>query len=340
MMAHYHPTRRIPTPSMEEAELRALVECYSWHINECYRYLRSIIEKKWEERAIRRKWDEMTLEAQREILDSVWGPLPYENRIDVKMYKGNQNPSPDLLYGRPYACPINSLSLTTNGSFLQFLDSRSRNAPRKFARRDLLDYPFHVLTKQQIPSWADNFCMLLEEDVDEHGGLHYGELIPLDKVSDPWAPWRTDRVYHSFEGIAVLRSQFWTYRFLANCCVIILAYDNDQLTSDSTSPREQTHPSLLQATMEASYKPCSKNIAWERIQLLILAQRDAAVDHFRALRSEPTYYHRTVKEYIGHIRKITHDKLGNLHTEWKRDPPAMGKILAQVCIPAIEEVSM
>lgn len=204
-----------------------------------------------------------------------------------------------------------------------------------------LTTPFTFSRSNKYRRGPTHFCMLLQEDVDEHGGIHYGELIPLDKMSNPWAPWRTDRVYHSFEDIAVLRSRFWTYRFLANCCVIILACDNDQHTSDSTSPRERTHPTLLQATMEASYKSYSKTLPgkessyWSLPNVMLLWTTSDACET-----SLPTTTGLSESTLAISERSLT-ISLGTLiHTEWKRDPPAMGKTLAQVCIPTIEEVSM
>ncbi|QDS74381.1 hypothetical protein FKW77_005409 [Venturia effusa] len=332
----------IPTPSMGEEEFQSLIECYSTNINASYTFLREIFVDTELGPLIEQKWERLSVEQQCGILEDLWGPVSHNYRADVESYMANSNPTISELYGTVYACPVYapSLSLTTNGALMRLMRARGQNEPAKFARGDLLAYPFHVLTRPQIPSWADKFCMLLEEDSLERASDHYGGLIPVDTVIDPWGTLATRRVYRCFEGVAVLRSQVHTYFFLENCCREILAYDSDQAAPPPISTCEQMPPSLIKPALDAPYEPCSTILEAEQIRLLIHAQCDATIDHLRALQSDPSYYRRIFNEYSDHFTQITRDQDRNSRPEWQRPPPGVRSVLSRSLVTAMEEVAM
>ena len=219
-------------------------------------------------------------------------------------------------YLRPY---INVQDLSEGKTLLLFLNTRARNPPNVFARADFNALHLGHICGAVMPAFLNEHTMLLSNATDS---TKYGRLISWDE-DDRAFDWMQDGIeFMPGEGLLVLEIQQGLYDFLLKCCrTLFQDISLEDLASEELPilpepepiiNKDSAYTSIDVVAAEAPYRaPAAVDFA--RLRQIVAAQRDEAVDHFWALREDPSYFAAVIKEWADHRQETLLDTRGRRH---------------------------
>lgn len=248
--------------------------------------------------------------------------IPLHHRPDFEAFKREKpvqrgaGSKLEDAYLRPY---INIEDLVDGKNLLLFLNSRGRNPPSAFARADFNAVHLGHISGAIRPAFLNEYTMLLS---DASSPAKYGKLVSWDEDENA-LNWIQEGVeFMPGEGLMVLQVQNGLYDFLLKCCrVLFQDFDTDALLGESLPilpepeaivNKDSAYASISVVASEAPYRPpATVNLA--RLRDIVAAQRDAAVDHFWALREDPSYFAGIIRDWADHRQETLLDTRGRHH---------------------------
>lgn len=209
----------------------------------------------------------------------VFDPATQKDADDEDIFKWPHINLEDLLQAKP---------------LLLLLNSRDRNPPHIFAH---LDEKSFCLGRQyeriSVKLVGLHTMFLAGQEVAES----YGKIVPLKNQQQQYDFLTNHRIHtNPSAGLLVLEVQYKLFKFLIECCHLILKEIPHALLTDLSLPElpepepllttETAYHQLVQVAAEAPYRVPSK-INTDRIKLLLEAKRVAAEDYLWDLREDP-----------------------------------------------------
>lgn len=248
--------------------------------------------------------------------------IPLHHRPDVEAYRKESPAQREKgtkfrdAYLRPY---INVEDLLEGKKLLLFLNTRARNPPSVFARADFNALHLGHISGAVMPAFLNEHTMLLSDASDV---MKYGKVISWDD-DDRAFDWMQEGIEFSpGEGLLALEIQNGLYDFLLKCCQILFQdVGSEELANDSLPVlpepeaivnKDGAFASIDVVASEAPYRtPAAVNFG--RLRDIVAAQRDEAVDHFWALREDPSYFAGTMRDWADHRQETLLDTRGRPH---------------------------
>jgi hypothetical protein len=219
-------------------------------------------------------------------------------------------------YLRPY---INVEDLIEGKMLLLFLNTRARNPPNVFARADFNALHIGQVSGAVMPAFFNEHTMLLSDASD---WKQYGKVVSWDEDSRAFDWMQNGIEFIPGEGLMVLEIQNGLYEFLLKCCQLLFQDANPEDLANEQLPvlpepepivnKDNAYASINVVASEAPYRaPAAVDFA--RLRDIVAAQRDEAVDHFWAMREDPSYFAGTVREWAEHRQETILDTRGRSH---------------------------
>jgi hypothetical protein len=203
--------------------------------------------------------------------------------------------------------------------FLLLLNSRSRNPPNVFARADLNAMHLGIVSGAIRPAFLNEHTMLLS---DASSPAKYGRVISWDDDEQAFDWMQEGFEFIPGEGLLALEAQNGLYDFLLKCCQTLFQDIGVEDLANQTLPilpepeaivnRDSAYTSIAIVALEAPYRPPS-TVDFSRLRDIVAAQRDEAVDHFWALREDPSYFAGIVRDWADHRQESMLDMYGASH---------------------------
>ncbi|WOO76897.1 uncharacterized protein LOC62_01G000510 [Vanrija pseudolonga] len=283
-----------------------------------HKQLSDIVQR--HEATIQKRWAKKTKAQRLRILLSAWPNMLPIHRPELEAYK-RRSPNPlDAderdVYMFPY---INQEDLVKPRTFPLLLNARARNLPCDFAGADL--NAMHLGSVLGVIS-----CKYLNEHTMMLNGMRnpddYGKLLSWDDHPEAMK-WMVTKQFQPGDGLLVLEVQGRILEFLAKCAQQLLSdIPIDRLLSEeypvlpepSLAPEAATSlvNSLADLAEEAPYR-LPRAIDLARIEFLLQARYDQAVDHLWTLREDPGYLAEQYHEHEQHRHENIRDTLGGKH---------------------------
>ncbi|KAJ6116202.1 hypothetical protein N7523_005531 [Penicillium sp. IBT 18751x] len=177
---------------------------------------------------------------------------------------------------------ISLQALEDEKTLLDFLSARCHDPPYNFLFADCEAVEFGVMTANilQEKHLAETYDVVFRNDA----GDRYGELLKHDVDC---AKTRQIRM-NAGDGLLVLERQQRLYRFLVDVATL-LCEDMPKGSLPKSSPEPRNANALL-GVMRHSFYRSPVNFDAQSLLNFVDAQQDAAEDHVRALREDPSYF--------------------------------------------------
>jgi hypothetical protein len=257
-----------------------------------------------------------------QTLLGAWPKMSPSHRPDFEAFKRESSAQRDAgtSFRDAYMWPsINLEDLSRPKTILLFLQARVRNTPDVFAFADADAAHLGIVTKAIVPPFLQGHTLMLR---NRKSPSTYGEVVSWDDDDMAFEMMCSGKAFHPGHGLLVLEIQQRVFRFLVDCCKLIL-HDiaSDDLTSDRfpiqepvqlTAETADGFASLAVMAAEAPYR-LPANMDLLRLESLSAAKKGAADDHVWALREDPGYYVDCMLEYKDHLLEVLKDTRGHSH---------------------------
>lgn len=314
-VCRFHDGLYFPKPEISSLEdLRRQSQCLSFGIFKHWILLNKILKRF--EAQIQKRWIKRGYDSRLSVLLQAWPDMAATHRPDFASLRKAEVYNNKLLPNRArekeaYLWPcINREDLTQTHNLLIFLNSRGRHLPDKFVFGDQLQA--HTGEHSGDTSETNKFKMSL---YGHRSPKTYGQLVPRDTGDKVQQELRMDPV----AGLQVLEIQERILDFLVKCCRLILHdFDCDRidLIEAKSAPPQlvPTEPfsSVTAMAVVAPYR-LPQRLDLKRLKMLISARCEEAEEHIWALREDPGYFARAMKEWSEHCPAKIPDKFGRPH---------------------------
>ena len=250
------------------------------------------------------------------ILLACWPSMAASHGPDFAALRRQRNTTRET-----FLCPyINQEDLSKPRNLLLLLNTRGHNHPSTFASSDLEAMNLGIVTSALEPLFLSEYTMVLNGTLFPNGAADvktYGSLISWVDNSDAIDVNIEGWEFDPGEGLLVLEAQERVLKFLVLICKTMLQDVPGPLISDMHPPYPCPVPvpapkvaneldefeSLAIMAQEAPYRlPAKLDLA--RIESLMEARLGAAIDHFWALREDPSYFSETLQDLKEHRQEM------------------------------------
>ncbi|KAB8075126.1 hypothetical protein BDV29DRAFT_172510 [Aspergillus leporis] len=306
----------LPPSTPKPAEVRKEARERATNILRDWSLLHRIIERF--EATIQKRWLKRTREQRKKLLLSAWPNMPASHRPDWEAF--TKGPPGNPLFKDAFTWPnINQEDLLKPKILLIFLNARGRHPPHAFigADRDAT-HVGRTTGNIRTPFLNEHVMMFTGRTTPET----YGQLLHWND-DDRAFDWMVTRYgMHPGEGLLALEIQERLYRFLVECCLLLLCdYTRESILQDdipvqpeppAVSTLEPGMNTLTLITAEAPYRlPASLDLG--RLRSIVAAKRSAAEDHIWALREDPGYFADVILDRREHRPELVPDSQGRQH---------------------------
>lgn len=279
--------------------------------------------KRYEE-VIRKRWIKKNVSQKTAILTEAWPGIATTHRPDFEGLrdgcKRHRKRSDKTKVREAHIWPsINLEDLIQPYTLLLYINSRGRNLPFKFAFADSLALHVEAPGRSEV---ADTYFMQLH---GQNTPRSYGSLavypdpgLEVEPTSSSgFTP--SEVGFNPYEGLQVLEVQARILEFLLRCGRLILRdYCLDRIISIPTkavphmSSIMKSSSTITALATEAPYR-LPQRLDIKRLLEVVSARRRAAEDHVWALREDPGYFAREMRDWAEHEPSNILDKFKKPH---------------------------
>ncbi|PWY93426.1 hypothetical protein BO94DRAFT_563841 [Aspergillus sclerotioniger CBS 115572] len=272
------------------------------------------------EGTVRKRWLKRTREQRKNLLLSAWPNMAALHRPDIEAFRREPPGNPE--YREAYMWPhVNLEDLLNPKLLLIFLNARGRHPPHAFIQADWASVDFGRATTNIIRALMENHVMIFTGRTTPDT---YGEFVQCDndRAFEP----ESGREMNPGDGLLSLEIQERLYRFLVDCCMLLLPEYTRESILQADIPIQPEPPVITTSesgldllsvvAAEAPYRlPARLDI--DRLHSIVAAKKSAAEDHIWALREDPGYFLEALLERKEHRPELVPDARGQLHPSTK-----------------------
>lgn len=310
------PVPQILSPSSVRREASALSE----DIIESWQQLNNIVQR--HEAKIHKRWQKRTRTQRSKLLLTVWPTMAKGHRPDCDRYmiQRSHPSSTNIQDSEAFRWPhINQDDLSDTRKMLLLIKTRARNPPHVFSSADLDMMHFAFTSQVVVPAFLNEYTMYF---VGRNTPTSYGQLVSWDDDPDAFEQMYSGHGMNPGEGLEVLKTQQRLYKFLLECCLLLLQdMSKDTITGPGTPilpepslahGRLTEYDFLTTMTAEAPYKaPAYMDL--DRVESLLGSTITKAQDYFWNIREDPVFFASELVEASEHCQEMLKDSRAKSH---------------------------
>ncbi|KAG8160077.1 hypothetical protein KVR01_010714 [Diaporthe batatas] len=300
--------------------------------------LEAIVQR--HEATIQKRWTNKSITKRRDLLLEIWPNMARHQRPDIILAnKSDDLAAKSLLQARPkqqakqYEGPqreallmpyMNLHNLTKPEPLLLMINSRARQPPHAFSKRDIQ----LSTTRFELTMWRSLGGYVMDLNARHSVPESYGELrkeLPtMNQIFTGADPRLAGGLVNPGDGLWALEIQDRIYKFLLG---IVQKMLHDIPSGELIGPEYEIRPapplpsansrengvvSLASANLEAIYSSPAQ-MDFHRLQLLVTAKAHEEEDKLWALREDPGRFSESLDDVLAHQPEYVQDLLGKQH---------------------------